>query len=556
MANQAIRQEINVLGAAQTSVGTANASGIATLDTAAYSGSPTYIFEAVFKGAASNTGTIKLRRVGTSTDDASIAGSTSASFGIARSTSFTPPAGQTQYMCTLVGDGTRSQTVAAARIIVLQSEVAITQSQTQIEIGTAETGHTNTVAAAETDPKYWLYTAANWVGTVSLSVEAVWQTSAKNTVTINLQEDDGSFASWADVTTPVSAGTSSTGLTSTRIRAGFTPVNGRHYRISALSSTSKSSYTIANAKIILDQISGDYFTYTTNSGSSQITGGTGSSGQLKQAQGESFTANATYTSSSIKLPLKKTGSPVDNLTLEVLTGSITGTVIGTSNTVAASGLTTSYVDTTFTFASSFSVAAGTKYYLRLTRSGAFDNINFATWGNPDSYDLNKPNGGSFVRDNNTWSSEGVIYAGFQIIADTAPALTKLEPQYLLLNKADSGTGNQNMLATWNTSEWNADAGTITYKHAHDATNAADSSKIRDITASADIGSSTVTGANQQISGALGAFTTGNTLDTNVITSTGVVGASRILVIYSFVLATAIALPELIMQPLLPPSRRR
>jgi hypothetical protein len=550
MANQAIRQELNVLTGNRTSTGTSNAIGQVTLDTTAYSGTPTYIFEAVYKGAASNTGTIKLRRVGTSTDDASLAGATSTTAIITRSTSFSPPVGQTQYMCTLVGDGVRSQTVVAARIIVLQSEVVITQSQTQVEIGTNEANQTNTVASAQTNPKYWLYTAANWNGVLAFSVEAVWQTSAKNTTTITLQEDNGSFASWADKVTIVSAGTSSTGLQWTRVLFGFAPTTGRNYRISALSSTSKSSYTIANAKIIIDQSAAIDAQLYDESAGNLIQGATGTG----QKAGQSFTAGASYNCDTINVKLSKIGSPVDNLTLEVLTTSITGTVVATSSAFVGSGLTTIATWSSFTF-SSFAIASGTKYYLRLSRSGARDLGNYYSWTGSVSSVL--ANGGSYSDSSGTWSSESTTNdLCFQIISTPITALAKCEPQYLLLNQADSGTGSQNMLAIWNSSEWDAGTGTITYKHAHDATNAADSSRIGDVTASTFIANSTVTGANQQISAALGAFVTGNTLDTNVITSTGVVGASRILVLYSFVAAAAITLPDLIMQPLLPPCRRR
>lgn len=79
--------------------------------------------------------------------------------------------------------------------------------------------------------------------------------------------------------------------------------------------------------------------------------------------------------------LSKVGSPTGNLTIEVQTnsaGSPSGTPItnGTSNTVAMSGLTTSYAETTFTFASAFSLSAGTTYWVVLKRSDAVNSSNY------------------------------------------------------------------------------------------------------------------------------------------------------------------------------------
>ncbi len=117
-----IRQEINILtGEPLSSPSTLESQARVQLDTTAYSGTVTYYFEVVHSGAASNTGTIKLSRAGTSTYDASIAGTTGTSMTLTRSTAFTPPVGQTEYTVTLLGDGVRPQTVKSARIIAIQN---------------------------------------------------------------------------------------------------------------------------------------------------------------------------------------------------------------------------------------------------------------------------------------------------------------------------------------------------------------------------------------------------------------------------------------------------
>lgn len=388
--SQKLRQEINALVVKNwTQNGTQfpdfNNYGLINLDTSKYNGSPAYWFEAVYSGAASNTGSIRLRRFGTTTDDATINGATDANWHMSR-VQFTPPAGATDYMAGMVGDGVRDQSLAAARIIILQDETAITKTETQIEIGNYTSSLTNTAVADITNPKFWKYTAANWDGTKTFSVEAVWKTSAKNTCTITLCRTSDNAAN----VTIVSAGTSSTGPTKTRV--SFTPVDGETYKIRCLGSTTKSTYNISTAKIIVDQ----------------------------------------------------------------------------------------------------SV-------------------------NP----------------------------------------TKCEPQYLLLNTPDSNaTGVQNYFTTWNSSEWDAGSGSISYYHAMDSDNASNSIKLRDVTAGADVSNGTVTGSGQQVSAALGAFTNGNNLDCWVLNTTGIIAASRILVQYAFVAAPTEVIPDLIMAPLLPPRRFR
>ncbi len=521
-----------------------------TLDTNAYSSStaPTYYFEIVADSTVSITFTVTLRRAGTSTDDATCTiPLLTTAFTRIRSASFSPPSGQTQYTVFIDATAGATKKVVAARIIVLQSELAITQTQTQIEIAGDSGTKTNTVAAAVTNPKYWLYTSANWTGAVYFSVEAVWKTSAKNTTTITLQEDNGSFASWTDKVTIVSAGTSSTGTTLTRVPFGFTPTTGRHYQISAVSSTSKSSYAIANAKIIVDQGFTDSQLVAPNTATlGTVQGGTATN----QATGQSFTAGVSYSCASILLSMVKVGSPSDNLTLEVLTGSITGTVIATSSATSGSGLST-LQNTWLSFAfSSFSITSGTKYYLRLTRSGANDTNNYYIWIGTSSSVLS--NGGGYKNNSGTWTSESATDdLAFQMVPTPLSPLANCEPQFLMENQPDIGTGLQTQQTIWNSSEWNAGSGTITYKHAMDSDNASNSIKLRDITAAADISSSTITGANQQVSGSLGTLTTAHELDTWVLDTTGVVAAGRMLVIYAYV-APTVTLPDINQQPLLAP----
>lgn len=533
MANQKIRQEINQgngLEAGTSGTVVVTGRGIIQLDTTAYSGAPLFYFEFVYSIPVGTTSyQIGLRRSGTSTDDVSITSglTTDGSRHLFRSTSFTPAAGLTEYVVSLLGDGTRSVSLYASRIIVLQNETSITQTQTQIEIGERPSSLTNTAVADITPTKFWEYNAANWDGTKTFSVEVVWKTSAKNTCTITLCRTSDNAAN----VTIVSAGTNSTGFTRTRV--AFTPVTGETYKLRSLGSTTKSSYIIECAKIIVDQSSAKDALFASQTGSIALSGGTAGSGQTNQALGQSFTAGSGYSTTRIDLFLQISNSPTDNAVLEVLTGSITGTVIATSSVSAASfpGYPGGWISFTF---SSISLVGGTKYYLRLTRDGARDTTNNFTWSaNGNSL---YGSGGSYQRDNNSWSSESTTQDMlFKVYSTPVSGLTKLEPQYLLLNTADSNaTGVQNYLTTWNSSEWDAGNGSITYYHAMDSDNASNSIKLRDVTAGADISNGTVTGSGQQVSAALGAFTNGNNLDCWVLNTTGVIAASRIIVVYAFV----------------------
>jgi hypothetical protein len=72
----------------------------------------------------------------------------------------------------------------------------------------------------------------------------------------------------------------------------------------------------------------------------------------------------------VDIDLATVASPTDNLTLEVRSTSITGTVLGTSDSVPYTSVPSSHDYVRFTFATPVALAASTKYYLRLTRSGA------------------------------------------------------------------------------------------------------------------------------------------------------------------------------------------
>jgi hypothetical protein len=137
-------------------------------------------------------------------------------------------------------------------------------------------------------------------------------------------------------------------------------------------------------------------------------GGTGVASETTQTSGQSFTAGASYTITGIQLLLQKNGAPVDNMTVELLTGSMTGTVIATSSAVAGSTLVAAVPKwTTFTFTSSVALTKNTTYYVRFARSGARDVANYYRWAgsSPSIYS----GGNNYERANNTWTAGALDY---------------------------------------------------------------------------------------------------------------------------------------------------
>ena len=118
-----IRQEVNIIDANQSvnsSDGTVTLNAVVQLDTTQYSGSVSYFYEIIANRPDANTFTSKLRRKGTTTDDATCQVTSGINYQRIRS-SFTPPAGQTEYVVTIAYPRTTPATIKAARIIIIQT---------------------------------------------------------------------------------------------------------------------------------------------------------------------------------------------------------------------------------------------------------------------------------------------------------------------------------------------------------------------------------------------------------------------------------------------------
>jgi len=161
----AIRQEINILdGVLSAATGVfATSSEIIQLDTTQYNGA-TYYFEVVADTTLSLQATVNLRRTTGETDATYTLPLLQTTYGRFRTGSFTPPAGQTNYVVTIGNEVGATKNVKAARIIVLQSATTITNTETQIEIGDNEAVTNGIATSTLNSPKYWQYNSSKWNG--------------------------------------------------------------------------------------------------------------------------------------------------------------------------------------------------------------------------------------------------------------------------------------------------------------------------------------------------------------------------------------------------------
>jgi len=150
------------------------------------------------------------------------------------------------------GNGGRTATVKAARLIVVQSDsTKITDTETQIEAGNAQNNFSNTTYSTLTDHKIYYYDSTKFSGTVSTYFEATLHTdSGSDTVYAQLLE----CASSSDCSTGSAVGdVSHTGNTTWThpTRASVTLTSGKYYAVQT--KVSAGTGDIANAKIIIDQ---------------------------------------------------------------------------------------------------------------------------------------------------------------------------------------------------------------------------------------------------------------------------------------------------------------
>lgn len=518
-----IRQEINITDTSYSATSSnVTANEIISIDKTKYNGTVSYYLEVEATNSTAADRSCTLFRGITTQVTVTVTAST-ASMTLFRSAAFTPDGDGADYTFRLNSNASGTLTIKSARIVVIQSAATLTNTETQIEIGNASST-TATVNTALTNPKYWKYTAANWDGTKTFYFESTFMSgTSKSAATMTLQESSSITApSWTDV---ASSAITTTGTVATRVRSGaVTLTNGNWYRAVMKAGNSKSGITVYNAKVIVQQ--NGYVAKDTQAlfagGSVSVQGGTAGSGETNQAQGYSFTASSSYSLARITMVIPITGSPTDNLALSIYSGSINGTLLGTSNNLNLTGLSTG--NRNFDFSTPVTITSGTKYYVQANRSGARDTGNYPQIQTDTSNIY--PNGGAYTKSNNAWGAETGTSDG--IFTNYAIELTKLEPQYLLANTLlAAGTSLQTFLTKWDSTEWSGVTNTY-YFQAETADGSTSDVELWEAGGGGS-GLGVLTNIdNAQISSAV-TMPTSQDMDIKATTNAGDVAAARILV---------------------------
>jgi hypothetical protein len=157
----------------------------------------------------------------------------------------------------------------------------------------------------------------------------------------------------------------------------------------------------------------------------------------KLAQGIQISSASTI--STVRLWLKKVGSPTGNLTIKLQTdssGSPSGTTVtnGTSATVAASSLSTSYGYIDFAFSTPPSLSATTQYHIVLETADSASNTNYVEWG-ADGSSPGYASGVMKYEFSSTWSAESKD-AVFQVIAGDVGYINPVRVDWWTSTNAD------------------------------------------------------------------------------------------------------------------------
>ncbi len=174
-----LRQEVNITDAYMyaPSGSYATSSEIVGITDNNYT-SPSYYFEVVASTTGATTGTIKLVNATSSATVATITmtgGQTS--YARLRSTQFVPNASTTVEYKVVLGNESIGKGIIASRIVVLQSNATISNTETQIEIGSATTSASNTTSLPLQSPKYWYYDSTKWDASPTFYAEVTYKTN-------------------------------------------------------------------------------------------------------------------------------------------------------------------------------------------------------------------------------------------------------------------------------------------------------------------------------------------------------------------------------------------
>jgi hypothetical protein len=475
MANYKIRQEINIINREISGV-SVDQPEIIKIDPGDYTvtvGTAYNKFEAVVKNSDGSTQYLYLEDSGGAEATVPILANT-ASWTRVR-TGWTLNAGATEYW---VQPSHAGVSVQSARVILLQDAADIIDTQTQIEIGAFAT---EIPAATNTDyelsePKYWKYESAKWDPTPTFTIGfTMGIEDDMETYVIAIQEaSDAAFTS--NVTTLTDANVTVTTEAVTYYESGaFTPTNNYYYRLVYQGDDAKDDLYFYNAKIIATQSLSGYSEGNYDSSIEQF-------GGSFEGVGQSFDSGAGGDLNACRFYLFKEGSPTGNshVRLYAHTGTFgtssepTGSALATSDNFDVTTLTGTPQLIEFTFSTPYEMSASTKYVLVhvYTESGGLtQNVHIGR-------DASSPtHSGNAVICHDISSPSWTPLDGQDLIFRAGDDITKLQTEYLMMNEAETGTGNQEDYTYYDPAEWNEEGGSLTYYHEHTATNAADNSKL-------------------------------------------------------------------------------
>lgn len=236
-----IRHEINCLNSACV---TGSYYYWVRLTTTSYSGTCTWYLEVCSKTVASGTTVTLLDSTGNTHATVSF---NETEVTVKRVQFSTPPTTDS-YRLNISTDSS----VYTVKIICLQDTGdSCTGSETQIELG--DSMSTNSISAIPmTNPKYFTYNSANWDGTIAAYLETDLKSdNASGTCYLVLQQDDGNWANWADITSLSVTGTSISRMRSNNIFSSL--ISGRHCRVAIYSNNSSYNAFVYLAKLIFIQ---------------------------------------------------------------------------------------------------------------------------------------------------------------------------------------------------------------------------------------------------------------------------------------------------------------
>lgn len=182
LANTQVRQELNITDAYYFAASGSFATSSEIVANCDCYTSPTYYFEVVASTTAATNATISLVNATSSAIIKSITVN-GTSYKRYRSSAFTPTSSSTEYKVVL-GNEAVGKGIIASRVVVLQNAATLSNTETQIEIGSATTSASNTTTLPLQSPKYWYYNAAGWDGSPTFSAEATYQNTLVASTTI------------------------------------------------------------------------------------------------------------------------------------------------------------------------------------------------------------------------------------------------------------------------------------------------------------------------------------------------------------------------------------